>query len=313
MRQILLAMCLGRLAGPRSVGGKFTLQRRASTSSSLNVSFGPGIRHVSRLKWINSLSNMDASSWRGQLESDFFSDLWGLDLLFLREWAQGLQTLHSLKNSIGDEYGPILVSQVAGKLEMEAVQLAMQEGLCAGHRATQMVGARLETIDGVPKFCTEAITWISRMLDSVDDFLKEAIVLTGERVATPPQENVPQPFEDAVAKLIHAICDLEFIRGVILARMVDSADPFRSVKPGSRAIFAKHHKDLARLVNRHAGQDICGQATLEWLRMLKGTQPAHAHLAEIARANAERGAEVGDQLPTPTETVVGEQPPQRTV
>jgi len=307
MRQILLAMCLGRLAGPRSVGGKFTLQRRTSPLSSLDVYFGHGIRP--RMKWINPVTNMDAS-WKSQLESDFFSDLRGLDLFHLREWAQGLQVLDSLK-------GSILVSQVAGKLGMEAVQLAMQEGLCAGRGnpppvLDPRVGARLGSIDGVPKFCNEAISWIPTMLDSVDDFLKIAIVLTGERSATTRESLAAsagtdfQPtFEDAVARLIHAICDLEFIRGVILARMVNN-NPFVGARPGSHAIFANQHEALRRLLGLGGtAQDICGEASKDRLRWLKDKMTLTDTVATFARLQPTmRGAAgfTAESVPAPAST-----------
>jgi len=271
------------------------LQRRASSfSPSLDVYVGAGIRHVPRLKWINSVSNMDHldASWKSQLESEFFSDLRALDLFHLEGWAQGLQALDRLRDNIGDLYGPILVSQVAGKLGMEAVQLAMQEGLCAGHDATvptMKVGARLESKGGIPRFCTRATDWIPTMLDSVDQFVQVAIMsATSPRSAVDGHSN---EFVGAVARLIGAICDLEFIRGVILARVAGNVEVFRTLKPGSRPIFAEHNELLKGLLGRHGDNDICGEAGTPWLSWLKDKMGPMNTFASFQAAQANQPAQ----------------------
>jgi len=328
MRQILLVMCLGRLAGLRSVGGKFTLQRRRAARLSLISTFADppyGNGHVLRMKWVRQLSDTGEQgnlSWTSLLQEDFFSNLWdNIDLFNLHEWAKGLRQLQRIaellhreqlhmvargpgndeESFLGKKYAHSLVSHVAGKLGMEAVQFAMLHELCKlPEAAARHVGdvstdpfTRLQSTAGAAPFCTKATERINSMLQSVDDFADAALLKfpPGDTSASDGLFDA-RTLESAVGRLIYAICDLELIRGVILSD-VAGVTPFDNpLRPPSSAVFANHETGLRQLLGRVAGEPICGEAAsaswLKWLQAKTTSSDTFARFEEAQAAEAQR-------------------------
>jgi len=159
---------------------------------------------------------------------------------------------------------------------------------------------------GAPEICTEATKRILSMLASLDEFVDIAVRFSNERATNPVDDGVwtehSHTFEDAVARLILAICDLEFIRGVILSQ-VAGTNTLGVVKPGSHSIFKDRLPELQRLLGRVPGQDICGAdpaaegvgtAWVRWLRdkmTLRDTFGTATRLQGVLRnANESPGA-----------------------